>query len=145
MYSLQRLLPITMSTNDTMWNPWRLDLGYDVLLTILSHAEKPILTRQISFFFSESPDGSWLVHDWFMIGLCISWDSPFPRYLYLDIRNQDSVSSGHLILWRSCEVQTKKIDDSSVVRFWLKFTLPSIIMGFSWKMGVSPIWSVPFI
>ena len=24
-------------------------------------------------------------------------------YLYLDIRNQNSVSSGHLILWRSCE------------------------------------------
>ena len=95
-------------------------------------------------FFSESHDwfmiDSWLVHDWFMIGLRISWDSPFPRYLYLDIRNQDSVSSGHLILWRSCEVQTKEKDDSSVVSFWLKFTLPSIIMGFSWKMGVSPIW-----
>ena len=97
----------------------------------------------MSFFFRESwwfMIDSCLVHDWFKIGLRISWDSPFPRYLYLDIRNQDSVSSGHLILWRSCEVQTKKIDDSSVVSFWLKFALPSIIMGFSWKMGVSPIW-----
>ena len=115
-------------------------LGPWIWWTILSHAEKPILTRQMRFFFQRVL----MVHDWFMID---SW----LIYVFLEIRPFQGTSTWILetkTRWAAvisfCGVPVRckptKIDDSSVVSFWLKFTLPSIIMGFSWKMGVSPIW-----